>query len=99
MSMHPMANFDGPAQEVMTGSYQILMNHRNTTLEVEHLLMSLLEQPGGFARHALEQLGMDLNLVKFAVEEKLAGFPQRQPEAGNSAISLSLYITPRLQKV
>ena len=99
MSMNPMDNFDGPAQEVMTGSYQILMRHHNTNLEVEHLLMSLLEQPGGFARHALEQLGVDLNIVKLRVEEKLVGFPRRQPDAGNSGINVSVYITPRLQKV
>lgn len=100
MTMNPFDAFDGPAQEVLTGSYQILMQHRNNQLDIEHLLMSLLEQPGEFARYALDRLGVDINMVRLRVEEKLTTFPQTQFEAKKSTkLNVNLYITPRLQQL
>jgi cyclic pyranopterin phosphate synthase len=83
----------------MLDTYQILMRHRHSKLEVEHLLLALLEQPGGFAEDTLEQLGVAKNNVIALVEEKLAEIPPDLPEPSRYGVNVSLVITPRVQKV
>lgn len=99
MSMTPLDNFDGPSQEIMLNSYQILLRHRHTKLEVEHMLLALLEQPDGFTGDALDQPGIDKNTLIEKVEEKLVEIPPDLPEPSRYGSNASLFITPRLQEV
>jgi ATP-dependent Clp protease ATP-binding subunit ClpC len=101
MAMNPFDKFTEKAQEVLTNSYQILMESRHSQLDVEHILMAMLQQKDGVTPQVLEKLGVDINLVKRAVQDKLDVTPKLAYSAGNfnGGINVSMYITPRLQQL
>jgi ATP-dependent Clp protease ATP-binding subunit ClpC len=101
MAMNPFDKFTEKAQEVLTNSYQILMEARHSQLDVEHILMAMLQQKDGVTSQVLEKLGVDMNLVKRAVQDKLDVTPKLAfPSSGNfQGINVSMYITPRLQQL
>ena len=102
MAMNPFDKFTEKAQEVLTNSYQILMEARHSQLDVEHILMAMLQQKDGVTSQVLEKLGIDINLVKRAVQDKLDVTPKLAfPSGGNfqGGINVSMYITPRLQQL
>src|SRR5689334_13939200 len=100
MAMNPFDKFTEKAQEVLTNSYQILMEQRHSQLDVEHILMAMLQQKDGITPQVLERLGADINLVTRAVQEKLDVTPKLQtPLGGMPGIQVSMYITPRLQRL
>jgi ATP-dependent Clp protease ATP-binding subunit ClpC len=95
--INPFDRFTEKAQEVLTNSYQILMDQRHSQLDVEHILMSMLKQKDGVTSQILERLAVDLNLVVRAVQDKLDVTPKLSyPPQG---IQVSMYITPRLQQL
>ncbi|NWJ96472.1 MAG: AAA family ATPase [Chloroflexi bacterium] len=98
--MNPFDKFTERAQEVLTNSYQILMEQRHSQLDVEHILMAMLQQKDGVTTQVLERLAVDMNLVKRSVQEKLDVTPKLQtPLGGMQGIQVSMYITPRLQRL
>ncbi|HEX2913905.1 MAG TPA: AAA family ATPase [Chloroflexia bacterium] len=98
--MNPFDKFTEKAQEVLTNSYQILMEARHSQLDVEHILMAMLQQKDGVTSQVLERLGVDINLVKRAVQDKLDVTPKlAYPSGGFQGINVSMYITPRLQQL
>ncbi len=101
MAMNPFDKFTEKAQEVLTNSYQILMEARHSQLDVEHILMAMLQQKDGVTSQVLEKLGVDINLVKRAVQDKLDVTPKLAfPSSGSfQGINVSMYITPRLQQL
>ncbi len=100
MAMNPFDKFTEKAQEVLTNSYQILMEARHSQLDVEHILMAMLQQKDGVTSQVLERLAADVNLVKRAVQDKLDVTPKlAYPSGGFQGINVSMYITPRLQQL
>jgi ATP-dependent Clp protease ATP-binding subunit ClpC len=100
MAMNPFDKFTEKAQEVLTNSYQILMEARHSQLDVEHILMAMLQQKDGVTAQVLERLAVDINLVKRAVQDKLDVTPKlAYPSGGFQGINVSMYITPRLQQL
>ncbi len=100
MAMNPFDKFTEKAQEVLTNSYQILMEARHSQLDVEHILMAMLQQKDGVTPQVLERLAVDINLVKRAVQDKLDVTPKlAYPSGGFQGINVSMYITPRLQQL
>jgi cyclic pyranopterin monophosphate synthase len=99
MSTSSLDKYDGPAQAVLTTAFRLLTQARHNQLEVEHLLLALLMQPGGFASLALEQLKIDRGLVMVAVEEKLDQLPRSLDDNKTGGINVNMYITYRLQQV
>lgn len=65
-------------------------------IDVEHLLLSLLEQEGGLASSLLDQAGVSASSVRQAVEQALAKLPQVQ---GAGAAPGQLHVTSRLSQV
>jgi ATP-dependent Clp protease ATP-binding subunit ClpC len=96
--MNAFDKFTEKAQEVLMSSYQILMEQRHSQLDVEHILMALLQQKDGITSQILEKLGVDINLVKRAVQDELDVTPKIQ-QAAYPGIQVSMYITPRLQSL
>jgi ATP-dependent Clp protease ATP-binding subunit ClpC len=95
--INPFDRFTEKAQEVLTNSYQILMDQRHSQLDVEHILMAMLKQKDGVTTQILERLAVDINLVIRAVQDKLDVTPKlTYPPQG---IQVSMYITPRLQRL
>src|SRR5215212_3612340 len=103
MAMNPFDKFTEKAQEVLTNSYQILMDARHSQLDVEHILMAMLQQKDGVTPQVIEKLGLDINLIKRAVQDKLDVTPKLSYPAGSGSgfqgINVSMYITPRLQQL
>ena len=101
MSMsNPFDKFTEKAQEVLTNSYQILMEQRHSQLDVEHVLMAMLNQKDGVTQQVMERLVPDMSLVKRAVQDKLDTTPKLQNQANPyQGIQVSMYITPRLQRL
>ena len=100
MAMNPFDKFTEKAQEVLTNSYQILMEARHSQLDVEHILMAMLQQKDGITPQVLERLAADENLVRRAVQDKLDVTPKlAYPSGGFQGINVSMYITPRLQQL
>ncbi len=101
MAMNPFDKFTEKAQEVLTNSYQILMEARHSQLDVEHILMAMLQQKDGVTAQVLERMAVDINLVKKAVQDKLDVTPKLAfPSTGGfQGINVSMYITPRLQQL
>ena len=99
--MNPFDKFTEKAQEVLTNSYQILMEARHSQLDVEHILMAMLQQKDGITPQVLERLGVEVNLVKRAVQDKLDVTPKLAYPSGNTfqGINVSMYVTPRLQQL
>ena len=65
-------------------------------IEVEHLLLSLVEQEGGLAPSLLDQAGVSASSVRQAVEQALTKLPQVQ---GAGAGPGQLHVTSRLSQV
>ncbi|MCX5720612.1 MAG: ATP-dependent chaperone ClpB [Nitrospirae bacterium] len=65
-------------------------------IDVEHLLLSLVEQEGGLASSLLDQAGVSASSVRQAVEQALAKLPQVQ---GAGAGPGQLHVTSRLSQV
>ncbi len=65
-------------------------------IDVEHLLLSLVEQEGGLASSLLDQAGVSASSVRQAVEQALIKLPQVQ---GAGAGPGQLHVTSRLSQV
>jgi ATP-dependent Clp protease ATP-binding subunit ClpB len=65
-------------------------------IDVEHLLLSLVEQDGGLASSLLEQAGLSSPSVRQAVEQALAKLPQVQIVGATPG---QLHVTSRLNQV
>ena len=65
-------------------------------IDVEHLLLSLVEQDGGLASSLLDQAGVSASSVRQSVEQALAKLPQVQ---GAGAGPGQLHVTSRLSQV
>ena len=65
-------------------------------IDVEHLLLSLVEQEGGLASVLLDQAGVSASSVRQAVAQALAKLPQVQ---GAGAAPGQLHVASRLSQV
>ncbi len=97
---NPFENFNPGAQEVLTMSYQILMQARHNQLDVEHVLLAMLLQSQGVLPQVLEISGVEIEPVRRAVQDKLDTLPKmNRPTGQPQGINVSLYITPAMQEL
>jgi ATP-dependent Clp protease ATP-binding subunit ClpC len=94
---NPFDKFTEKAQEALTNSYQILIEQRHSQLDIEHVLLALLQQEGGVTAQIMQRLGVDINLIKRAVQEKLAATPKQERLNQAAGAQFNIYLTPRLQ--
>ena len=93
-----MAMFDKfteRARELVQGAQDILVRYKQTQLDTEHLLLSMLEQREGLAVQVLNNLNVDVRLLTQSVETLLA----RAPKVQYSDTEAQIYITPRTKRV
>lgn len=79
------------AQEAIEKATQIAQEMHHQQVDVEHLFLSLLEQE--FILSLWEKLEIDISLLKDKIKNELEKRPQVETDI------LSLYISPRLNKV
>ncbi|NWJ46801.1 MAG: AAA family ATPase [Chloroflexi bacterium] len=97
--VNPFDKFTEKAQEVLMTSYQLLAEQHHSQLDVEHILLAMLQQKDGITPQILEKLGADINLIKRSVQDELDVTPKIQGQTGFQGIQVSMYITPRLQRL
>ena len=94
--MIPIERFTRQAQEALARAQQLLSQLRHQAVEPEHLLLAMIEQPGGLTSQLFHQLGVDVQ----ALQNQLRDWLEHQPKAlGGPAGSQQLFFTDRSRVV
>ena len=81
--------FTEQAQEVLSGSQEIVRRYRHSQWDAEHILMALLELDRGLPQDILNNLGVSIDSMKAGLQEILEGSPKVAHE------TTEIYATPR----
>jgi ATP-dependent Clp protease ATP-binding subunit ClpB len=93
MDMNRMTN---KLQEALQTASAHAQRRSHQGIDVEHVLLSLLDQEGGMTPALLEQAGVALQAVRQAAEQALTKLPQVQ---GGGAAPGQVHVTGRLAQV
>ena len=74
------------AKEALALSQEVLTRYQHTQLDLEHLLLALLEQPGGVTSQILDLIGIDRQRLQRAAEGLLARAPKVTAQGGAAQI-------------
>jgi len=88
--------FTEKLQESIRAAQTKAGRYRHQQLDVEHLLLSLLEQEGGLAVSVLTRAGVDVDAVKSSLEQELDRLPKVSVPAGPPD---QIYVTTRLNRL
>jgi ATP-dependent Clp protease ATP-binding subunit ClpB len=83
-------------QESIRAAQTKARRYSHQQLDVEHLLLSLLEQEGGLAVSILTRAGVDVDAVKSSLEQELDRLPKVSVPAGPPD---QIYVTTRLNRL
>lgn len=86
-----LSRFNGHAQHVLSLAREEALSLHHGFIGTEHLLLGLLREQEGLAALALEQLGIALDPVRAAVEEKIG--------RGGEPVQEEIDYVPRVRKV
>jgi len=84
------------AQEALRAAHSEATRRGHQQIDVEHLLLSLLEQEGGLAGSILEKASVEPAAVRGRVEQELERLPKVSLPSGGAG---EIYITPRLNRL
>ncbi|MFQ6014080.1 MAG: ATP-dependent Clp protease ATP-binding subunit [Anaerolineae bacterium] len=90
--------FTERAQDAIARAQEILVRYKHGQLDTEHLLLALVEQPGGVVSQILDVLRVDINLVTARLDEALSSGPQMYTTPSTYGPA-QIYVTPRVQQV
>ena len=85
--------FTEQARDVLAASQELVRRYHHNQWDVEHVLLALLEQQGGVTQDILQELGVDVDVVKRQVGATLEGFPKVAYE------TTQIYATPRIPRL
>ncbi len=85
--------FTQQAQEVLAASQELVRTQRHSQWDVEHVLLALLQHPGGLARQVLERLKVDVERLRDRVAASLAKTPRLAYDV------VQIYTTPRIVRM
>ena len=88
--------FTEKLQESIRAAQSKAGRYSHQQLDVEHLLLSLLEQEGGLAVSVLTRAGVDVDAVKSSLEQELDRLPKVSVPAGPTD---QIYVTTRLNRL
>lgn len=84
------------AQAALLGARNLATRNGNPEVDVEHLLLSLLEQQGGLVPSLLEKAGVSAEVV----HKNIAREVEKLPKVSGGSVSMDqVYITARLKKL
>ncbi|MFP3904136.1 MAG: Clp protease N-terminal domain-containing protein, partial [Armatimonadota bacterium] len=87
--------FTNQAKEVISHAHQLLGRYSHQQLDVEHILLSLLEQDEGVVPRVLQKLSIDRDTLTKKVERELGG----RPQVSGAGAGEQIFITPHTQRV
>ncbi len=85
--------FTEKAQEALATSQELVKRYRHSQWDVEHVLLALLEQEGGLTSDILNELGVDVEVMK----EKLRSTLDSAPKVAYEGVQI--YATPRVARL
>jgi ATP-dependent Clp protease ATP-binding subunit ClpC len=85
--------FTEQAQEVLAASQELVRKERHAQWDVEHVLLALVNHPGGLAQQILEQLKVDPRQVS----ERVAAVLERMSRLAYDVVQV--YTTPRIVRI
>ena len=88
--------FTEKLQESIRAAQTKAGRYSHQQLDVEHLLLSLLEQEGGLAVSILTRAGVDVDALKSSLEQELDRLPKVSVPAGPTD---QIYVTTRLNRL
>jgi ATP-dependent Clp protease ATP-binding subunit ClpB len=84
------------SQEAVSAAQAKALDYKHSEVDVEHLLLSLVEQEQGLALRLLEKMGISVDAFKTSVEQLLA----KRPKVSGSGVEAGkVYVTNRLQQL
>ncbi len=86
-----LSRFNGHAQHVLSLAREEALSFNHQYIGTEHLLAGLLREQEGLAALALEKLGVALDTVRAAIEEKIG--------RGDQSVEEEIDYVPRVRKV
>jgi ATP-dependent Clp protease ATP-binding subunit ClpB len=88
--------FTEKLQEAVRAAQSIAIQHGNQQLDIEHLLLALLDQPGGLAPSILNKADIRVDALKTRVQQEVDRLPKVSgPTSGPDQV----YVTPRITKL
>jgi ATP-dependent Clp protease ATP-binding subunit ClpB len=91
-----MNRFTEKAQEAVRGAQTLAVRYGNQQIDVEHLMLSLLEQEGGLVPSVIAKAGLNVQNIRSAIEQEISRLPK---VSGPSGPVDQVYITARLNKL
>jgi len=85
--------FTEKAQEALATSQERVKRYRHSQWDVEHVLLALLEQEDGLTSDILNELGVDVEVMK----EKLRSTLDSAPKVAYEGVQI--YATPRVARL
>jgi ATP-dependent Clp protease ATP-binding subunit ClpC len=88
--------FTERAQDAAVRAYEILQRYGHNQVDTEHMLLALLEQPGGVIPQMLEKMNVDQEAIRERLDEVLRASPKAAIYGGGAG---QVFITPRVKRV
>jgi ATP-dependent Clp protease ATP-binding subunit ClpB len=91
-----LSKFTEKSQAALMEAQNIATRNQHQSVDVEHLMLSLLEQEAGLVRRLFEKAKVAPDLLKNEVEKELGRIPR---VSGDTTTGQGLYVTQRLNKL
>jgi ATP-dependent Clp protease ATP-binding subunit ClpB len=91
-----LSKFTEKSQAALMEAQNIATRNQHQSVDVEHLMLSLLEQEAGLVPRLFEKAKVAPNLLKNEVEKELGRIPR---VSGDATTGQGLYVTQRLNKL
>src|ERR1700676_3377953 len=88
--------FTEKMQEAVRAAQSIAINYGNQQVDVEHLLLALLEQPGGLAPSILNKADVKVETLRSRIQQEIDKLPKVSGPSGGPD---QVYVTTRLTKL
>jgi ATP-dependent Clp protease ATP-binding subunit ClpB len=90
-----LSKFTEKAQQALAGSQKLAARLNNQQIDVEHVLMSLLDQEKGLAPAILQKAGVSVDALTIKLQRELEKIPK---VTGPSGAPENMYVTGRFNK-
>ncbi|MCQ3928857.1 MAG: ATP-dependent Clp protease ATP-binding subunit [Chloroflexi bacterium] len=88
--------FTERAQDAAARAYEILQRYGHNQVDTEHILLALLEQPEGVIPAMLEKMSIEVEPLRYKLDEVLKQTPRSGIYGGGTG---QVFITPRVKRI